>query len=258
MVSEPRRRLRREDIDAKAIEVILHFDPHAFARWTSPIYEIVNGLKEKYRIPFSFDQDLGYTANGNKILGRYDFNPRHIHIDKVLPHDSPRFRWTLCHEIGHFVLHRKCNPREVSRDPLKLSDTRVELRFFRTAQWSDLKWVEWQANQFASALLLPEPSVQKAVVEIQRKLNIPRPGSIFLDEQSCNMRAYFSVLEHVSRRMNVSRTVLRIRLLNLGILKDDRRTSRNHVGNALAAFFHEDNSGASDAPEDFTADGIPL
>jgi len=219
MPSQSRHRLSRNDIDAKAEEVALHFDPHAFARLSSPIYEVVTGLNDVYHIPFHFDQDLGYSAKGKKILGRFDFEPRQIFIDKVLPYDSPRFRWTLCHEVGHLVLHRKLNPRLISRDAPQFVDTRTELRFIRSARWSEIEWIEWQANQFASGLLLPRPIVHTAVVVVQRELDIPRPGSIYLDDQPWNVRDYIRVLRHVSTRLSVSRTVLRIRLLHLASLQ---------------------------------------
>ena len=242
MVSQSRHRLSRNEIDAKAEEVALHFNPEAFAGQRSPIYEVVTGLKDVYSIPFYFDQDLGYSAAGKKILGRFDFEPRQILIDKILPYDSPRFRWTLCHEVGHLVLHRKLNPRLVSRDAPQFVDTREELRFIRSARWSELKWIEWQANQFASALLLPRPIIHTAVAVIQHELNIRRPGSIYLDDQPLNVRDYITVLRHVARRLSVSRTVLRIRLLNLGILTDARRGSRDHIQKTLRAFFSEDDS----------------
>ena len=241
-----RQHLNRNDIDKKVEEVILHFDAQAFVKRESPIYNVVAGLKDIYHVPFHFNQDLGRTTRGKKvfkILGRFDFKPRQILIDKVLPYDSPRFRWTLCHEIGHFVLHRKLDPKLISRDATQFVDTRTELRFIRSARWSELEWVEWQANQFASAMLLPQPIVHVAVATVQRELNIPRPGSIYLDDQPWNVRDYVSVLTLVSKRLNVSRSVLRIRLANLGILTDARRSSRDHIQETLRAFFSE-----ADAP----------
>ena len=208
----------------------------------SPIYDVVSGLKDRYHVPFHFDQDLGFAATGKKILGRFDFQPRRILIDRVLPHDSPRFRWTLSHEVGHFVLHRKLYPSNISREPQEFIDTKEELRFIRTARRSDLQWIEWQANQFASALLLPRPIVYAAVVSVQQELNIPRAGSIYLDDQTCNLGAYINVLSRVSAKLNVSRTVLRIRLLHLGILTDARRANRDHLQESLRALFSEDNS----------------
>ena len=150
-----RRWLSREEIDAKAEEVILHFDPSAFVKHISPLYQVVKGLIDTYHVPFHFDQDLGYSRPGRKILGRFDFRPRQILIDKLLPYDSPRFRWTLSHEIGHLALHRSLNPTLISKETPQFVDTREQLRFIRTAKRSELQWIEWQANQFASALLLP-------------------------------------------------------------------------------------------------------
>jgi Zn-dependent peptidase ImmA (M78 family) len=240
MSAQSRRRLSRTEIDAKAEEVLLHFDPQAFTRTTSPIYEVVTGLKDTYKIPFSFGQALGYSASGKKIVGRFDFKPRQVLIDELLPYDSPRFRWTLCHEIGHLVLHRKLDPKLISRNRPQFVDTRTELRFIRSARWSDLNWVEWQANQFASAILLPRPIVHIAVAKVQLQKGIPRPGSIYLDEQPCNQRDYREILQHVSRTLNASRTVLRIRLVHLGILTDARRASRDNVQEALRSLFREE------------------
>src|SRR6266542_5808418 len=167
MPTQSRSTLSRQDIDQKAEEVVLHFDPHALERPSCPLWDVVNGLKERYHIPFHFYQELGYSSRGKKILGRFDFHPRQVLIDRILPHDSPRFRWTLGHEIGHLVLHRRLDPSRISQDTPSFVDTRTELRFLRSAQWSDLRWIEWQATYFGSALLLPRPVVLAAVIRLQ-------------------------------------------------------------------------------------------
>src|SRR5690606_13776906 len=38
------------------------------------------------------------------LMGKIEFNPLKITIDSTL--DPHRLRFTLCHEIGHLVLHR--------------------------------------------------------------------------------------------------------------------------------------------------------
>jgi Zn-dependent peptidase ImmA (M78 family) len=238
-VGERRRHLSRDQIDAEAEKVALHFDPRAFARTTSPLYEVMNGLKEKYRVSFFFDRDLGTSERGRKILGRFDFTSRRISIDGILPYDSPRFRWSLSHEIGHLVLHRKLDRKLISLDTPALIDTRIQLRFVRTAARSELEWVEWQANKFAAAMLLPRPIVHTALVAVQHELDIPRPGSIYLDDQRHNLTAYLLTLRLLSERLNVSRTMLRIRLLDLGILIDGRPFHRDPIQEGLRALFSE-------------------
>jgi Zn-dependent peptidase ImmA (M78 family) len=241
MPAQSRTFLSRNDIDAKAEEVLVHFDPTSLSRARSPIYEVVDGLTKRYHVPFHFDEELGYSPRGKKILGLYHFGTRSILIDKILPTDSPRFRWTLSHEIGHFILHRKIDPRLVSREEPQLVDTRIQLRFIRTACRSELEWIEWQANHFASALLLPRPILFAALFTIQNRLGIRRLGSIYLDDQRCNFQDYARTIQQMSVMLNVSRSVLRIRLLNLGILIDARRVSQDHVQNALRVFFSEEN-----------------
>jgi Zn-dependent peptidase ImmA (M78 family) len=237
--SKRRQRLNRHDIDVKAEEVMLSFDSHAFGRQTSPIYEVTRGFAEQYDVIFRFDQDLGYSKRKNKIFGRFDFTPRRILIDKLLPYDSSRFRWTLCHEIGHLVLHRRIDRRLITRRQPYFVDTREQLRFIRTAAKSELEWIEWQANQFASALLLPRPLVHTTIAAVQRELEIPRPGSIYVDDQRDNLRNYATIIATASGKLNVSRTVLRIRLLNLGILVDARPSYRDNINAALRALFIE-------------------
>src|SRR5437870_4259624 len=211
-MGERRRHLSRDDIDTEAEKVAQHFDPRALTRKISPLYEVVRGLSEKYHVPFAFDQDLGYSKRKRKILGRFDFRRRQISIDRVLPYDSPRFRWTLSHEIGHLVLHRKLDRKLISLEKPAFVDTRHQLRFVRTVAWSELEWVEWQANQFAAAMLLARSIVHTALSAVQHELDIPRPGSIYLDDQRHNLTAYLITLRLLSERLNVSRTVLRIRL----------------------------------------------
>jgi Zn-dependent peptidase ImmA (M78 family) len=142
---------------------------------------VVHGLAEKHQISFRFEQDLGFSPRGRKILGQFEFAPEQISIDRILQYDSPRFRWTLCHEIGHWVLHRFIDPRTISRDQPAFVDTRQQLQFTEprskfTAQWSELKWIEWQANQFASSLLLPEPILKRALFQVQSDLGVSESG----------------------------------------------------------------------------------
>jgi len=238
-MGERRRHLSRDEIDAKAEEVALHFYPAAFTRQTSPLYEVMNGFQTKYHVPFLFDQDLGISDHGRKILGRFDFASRQISIDRILPYDSPRFRWTICHEIGHLVLHRKLDRKLISLEKPAFIDTRTQLRFVRTAARSEREWVEWQANKFASGLLLPRPIVYTTLTEVQIELDIRRPGSIYLDDQHHNLIAYLATLRSVSERLKVSRTMLRIRLLDLGILVDARPLHRDPIQDALRALFSE-------------------
>jgi Zn-dependent peptidase ImmA (M78 family) len=224
--------LSRHDIDQRAEALALHFDHAAFDHLRSPLYLVVKALAEIHRLPFLFRQDLGSRTVGKKILGRFDFDPSRILIDQTLSEDSPRFRWTLCHEIGHYVLHRHLDPSRIG-DDRPLIDTRDELFFIRTAAKTDRQWIEWQANKFAAALLLPRPILKRALIAAQDKLDMPKPGSIYVDDQPRNLRDFETVIRQLSAQLGASKTMIRIRLIDLKLLTDARPQARDLLQGTL-------------------------
>jgi Zn-dependent peptidase ImmA (M78 family) len=74
------------------------------------------------------------------VEGPHDFKIRLMGTDGPLRH-----RFTIAHELGHYFLHSKQGkkPIQVGRDG---SNTRLE----------------WEANWFAAAFLMPEPAFREA------------------------------------------------------------------------------------------------
>jgi Zn-dependent peptidase ImmA (M78 family) len=74
----------------------------------------------------------------------------------VNANDGPaRKRFTVAHELGHFVLHLAAGEGEFIDD---------EDNFRTTADpekaWDSARTKEWEANVFAAALLMPEAAVK--------------------------------------------------------------------------------------------------
>ena len=93
-------------------------------------------------------------------------------------HHPNRQRYTIAHELGHFCLHRHLKQR--FEDKI----------FFRGVEANK---PEWQANDFASAILMPEDRFREMV----------RSGE--------------SKVEVLAKEFKVSTLALRIRAKNLGI-----------------------------------------
>lgn len=70
-------------------------------------------------------------------------------------HNERRQRFTVAHELGHYMMHR--NKAEAFTDEI----------FFRT---ESKEGIEYRANEFASKLLMPEDRVRKAIAEGVRNL----------------------------------------------------------------------------------------
>ena len=106
--------------------------------------------------------DLG---QGPDILGAIFFDEKRIVIDESLdpeeyPNKEGRFRFTLAHEGGgHWRLHRSRYAREPAQAAL-FGGSSVPSVICRSTQANER--VEWQANFYASCLLMPRNLVFRA------------------------------------------------------------------------------------------------
>lgn len=97
---------------------------------------------------------------------------------------------------------------------------------------TDIKRMEWQANRFASCLLLPKGPVMRDVAALAVKLDLKNKGHglIYVDDQRVNINTFYQVTSELKQRYNVSRTVVRNRLKDLGVLKDARDGGMRRLG----------------------------
>lgn len=148
------------------------------------------------------------------VLGAIDFAKNEISIDVTQCVTKDRARFTLAHELGHYILgHGAYILRERCYDS-HLEEKRNDVSI------KDIMRLEWQANQFASFLLLPKKQFVRAFQEQARIRGISNRGfgALFVDEQSCNKAALNLVTHSLMKQFSVSKTVVIIRLKQLGII----------------------------------------
>ena len=122
---------------------------------------------------------------------------------------SYSYFFVTAHELGHLVLHRKYF--ENGQTPYDYSD--MENGFPQNSR------LEWQANRFASELLLPRKMVEVVVNSESLRLGITRNfGKIYVDGQACNYDILNSVSTAVANVFMVSKTVAQIRLKELDLI----------------------------------------
>ena len=108
-------------------------------------------------------------------------------------HSENRKRFTIAHELGHFLLHR-------SAASLFIDTAHVFFRNEKSADGSRRQEVE--ANAFASELLMPEQAVRACV------------------EQEVPDAFDQAAMEAVAQRFKVSLQALTFRLAKLGLIVD--------------------------------------
>ena len=109
-------------------------------------------------------------------------------------HESPkRQRFTKAHELGHFMLHRGGN---------LFIDKDFKIMNRSSSGEPSSEWQEWEANEFAACILMPESLVN----EEMKKLHID-----YADD-SIN-----SWIEQLARTFDVSVNAMSIRISRLGL-----------------------------------------
>lgn len=158
-------------------------------------------------------------ADNAAALGRITFDPLEIHLFRREPSNHGRERFTLAHELGHHFLEHS---RHMSGEFCEESD--FLFRANQSVLASDIRRMEWQANYFASAVLMPRVGFAQDARKLIRTMDIADRGfgPLYVDHQGCNLRNYEAVTSSLMRRYGVSRRAATYRLEELGLLVDRR------------------------------------
>jgi hypothetical protein len=142
-----------------------------------PVEEI---LENHLKLTLDFDdlhEKLGVPMMGEEpvILSALWVDTREVFIDQSLdPEEYPRmegrFRFSIGHEIGYWRLHRSY----LASDPAHLSPLDIPSKLSVICRTSQAKeCVEWQADYYASCLLMPKAMVLAAWQEYFNGRQIP-------------------------------------------------------------------------------------
>ncbi len=172
-------------------------------------YEILNNIK--------LHTDITASMNEKNLLGRVDFESNEIFIYKNDVEDEKRDRFTLAHEISQIILG---HGRYLDKDSLEESDL-ADLDILDNSMVAKL---EFQANYLAGCLLVPEKQLVKEFLKIYSELGLVRRGIfwVYLDNQPDNKLTANNIISKLARYFNVSKSVIRIRLIGFGLLHDAR------------------------------------
>jgi Zn-dependent peptidase ImmA (M78 family) len=222
--------LSANDIEKKAEEVIEFFNPDILRTpCETPILSFIEETAKKYDFSYDLSQDLGNSSHGHKILGKFRFKPRAIFVDKSIDGDL-RQKFVISHEFGHLALHRNLLIKREGYADVDIADSEKDLVTGKKILLTPRDWLEWQANRFSSAMLMPRRTMLTALLAVQKSLDIHRNmGQIYLDEQVYSFRDFQQTLEGLQGIYQVTKANLEFRLSDLNLLIDVRGKSTKHV-----------------------------
>jgi len=179
-----------EKIEEKAITLLEKAEKQGIYQFKScnPI-DLIGEKTLKLQIKFAnVKEDL------EGVLGALDISNKTIWIDNSLSDDDnftlmSRCNFTIAHEFGHYILHKKLYNEE-----------NIQLYHYGDNQTNAIKNMETQADRFASYLLMP-------TIPLMRKLS------------SINQNQPFEkTLFELTRFFKISKEAMIIRLKKLGLV----------------------------------------
>ena len=202
----------REESDIEKICESLH-SKIKYVSGEVPLGDVCSILSEEHSLKVieTFDLPSG-------VLGKISFDPLEIQILKDHENEA-RKRFTLAHELGHFLLgHSEYMSGETCLESSLDSEKQIDVGI------KDVMRMEWQANQFASYLLLPTSHIIQSFKSIAARNGISDRGFgvLYLDNQKCNQDAYYNITSPLMNRYKVSRRAIKIRLKKLGLINEPK------------------------------------
>ena len=203
------------ELETLALKIIRAHQPNALEKPQE--INILNFVKlacEKFGYEFKLCQ---LPKKGNQqALGCLDTKNKKLLLDvNMVCRAGSSNMWTFvaAHELGHLVLHRQYF--EDGQSPYDYSD--LEGGFPRNNR------LEWQANRFASELLLPREMVKNVVSLISFHEGITNNfGKIYIDGKHYNYRFLNKVCDVIANIFKVSNAVAKIRLMEIDLIIDEQ------------------------------------
>ncbi len=151
--------MSRREINELAENIIKHIQPRVISGQDAfDIDKFIEVIEDIMEIDFDFTNDLQPGVHGctstidNKVLILSDLADEPVNIKY--------FRSTVAHEIGHVILHLP-RLRKLSKDKtfIQRKEENKDFNLYSSKKLKPYEDPEWQAWEFAGALLMPKPAI---------------------------------------------------------------------------------------------------
>lgn len=156
------------------------------------------------------------------VLGRALFREGKLELFPDHARHRQQFRFTWAHELGHWCLGHE---QYLLTDTFEGSD---EVEVPAILRETDIARLEYQANRFASELLMPQRSFFRQVVLLLKDNDVHDKGHglIYVDNQPDNLKTFHRICGALAELFDVSFGAAAVRLEQLGVLNDRRMNPR--------------------------------
>lgn len=205
----------QEDIRTIAEEELEKIDTEILTKAHGlEVAKLISYLQSEYEIKIV---EIKATS---ELLGFCDLENNAIGINENIK-GTPRELFVLAHEFGHYMLHQKLTIDQGSYEAFK--DSTYNFRTGTNSLENPRHWIEWQANSFASSLILPKNQLYFTLKRFQRFKNLAE-GIIPLTDELKSIADFRSLISMLANHFNVSQISVEYKLNELKMINNHSRT----------------------------------
>lgn len=173
--------------------------------------------------PFEIADELGLTYEitpmQDELLGKLDVRTGHITLNSNYERKITRLRFTMAHEIGHYILHANFFKEN---NITSLDETENTLKGCCWMSSGSIKRAEHQANLFASYLLMPTITTAALYAYIDESFTGCKAAPMYYNPlQVETWTRYNLVVGYIAGKFQVSREMATYRLMDMKLIKSD-------------------------------------
>ncbi|MBQ9363336.1 MAG: ImmA/IrrE family metallo-endopeptidase [Bacteroidaceae bacterium] len=172
--------------------------------------------------PFSYAEACGLSFDMEEMeddhqLGCLDVENNRVILNYFVSEDINRYRFTMAHELGHHILH---SPLFKQQGVVSVGESEDTLSINEGGS----RRLEYQANKFASCLLMPKNIVWALYLYffelyVHQVYGDQLHTLYYNPDQPETWASYNNIVKRSAMQMHVSVKAMEIRLKSLGLLK---------------------------------------
>lgn len=215
--------LSKKILDNLTTNVLNNFNPNINARGLPvPIEAFMEYMSRTYGL--QFDVGIEFAKDKSHLNGYFDRKSNTVYVNPET-RETGHFAFVCMHEIAHFLLHQHLNISQEKYD--EQPDSSYDPIIGKHRLEKEKHWIEWQANYFASSLLMPLRSLLWQLIEWQIDMGISKRGYIWVDKQPCNILDYKKALTILAYKFETTRGILENRMADHKLIRYQQKRSFN-------------------------------
>lgn len=214
------KRLSTIEIELVTEQLIEMYDPQILKQNTRLVIDntFIAYLLKHFGLKVMQSQEGGLDSNNRSILSSYSLRENAIWVHSSLDIKIGRGKFFLAHELGHFFLHR--NIRLSQLDYETMCDSQYSFKLDRYLLCNERNWIEWQANTFASFLLMPKRTFYGQMILAKTKIGYHFSSNVKIkvDDEPRSQHEFHMIVESMSKYFNLPKTMIIYRMHSLNLI----------------------------------------